>query len=284
MILLTGATGTSGRPIVDALLARAERVRVLARDPEKAATLLPDEVEIVRGDLGDPQSLEAAMEGVDRALLLVASVENLPELDAKFIDAADRVGVPHVVKFSAVDADPNSPMRFMRGHGESEAKLKASGLAWTMLRPTFFLQNLLGMAGMIKRSGAIHLPTGDGRAPFVDTRDIAAVAAAALTERGHEGKTYETTGPRAISVADIAKAISDVVGREVKHVDVPPDAAKQGLLHAGVPEWNADGINELNAAMKDGQLARVTNTVREIGKKEPVTLEQFVREHADAFK
>lgn len=283
MILITGATGTSGRPIVNALLERGERVRVLARDPEKAAKLLGDDVEIVRGDFSDVGSLEAAMEGVERAMLIINSVPNLVELEANFIDAAKRSDVGHVVKFSVDLADENSDMRFMRLHATSEAKLKGSGLAWTMLHPTFFLQNILGYAAMVK-AGALYMPTGNGKAPFVDTRDIAAVAAAALTERGHEGKTYVITGPRSVSLADIAKALGDAIGREVKHVDVPPEAAKQSLVQAGVPEWSADGINELNAALKAGRFDHLSSAVRDVGKKEPITLEQFVREHAAVFQ
>ena len=284
MILVTGGTGTSGKPIVEALLARAERVRVLARDPEKAASLLGPDVEIVRGDLQDVQSIEAAMDGVERALLLTASAPNLLELETNFIKAAESADVRHVVKFSVDLADPNaSDMRFMRVHGQAETALRHSALHWTMLQPTFFMQNILGYAGMAK-SGALYLPTGAGRAPYVDTRDIAAVAAAALTESGHEGRRYVITGPRSVSVADIAATLSDVMDREVKHVDVPPDAAKQALLATGMTEWYADGVNELNAGLKAGEFDHVTDTVRTVGKKEPTTLEQFLREHAAVFK
>jgi uncharacterized protein YbjT (DUF2867 family) len=279
MILVTGGTGTSGKPIVEALLARTERVRVLARDPEKAATLLGPDVEIVRGDLQDPQSIEAAMDGVERALLLTASAPNLLELETNFIKAAESAGVRHVVKFSVDLAE----MRFMRVHGQAETALRHSTLAWTMLQPTFFMQNILGYAGMAK-SGALYMPTGSGRAPFVDTRDIAAVAAAALTEVGHEGRRYVITGPRSVSIADIAAVLSEVMGREVRHVDVPPEAAKQALLATGMTEWYADGVNELNAGLKAGTFDHVTDTVRTVGKKEPTTLEDFLREHAGVFE
>ena len=284
MILVTGGTGTSGQPIVEALLARAERVRVLARDPERAATLLGPDVEIVRGDLQDVQSIEAAMDGVERALLLTASAPNLLELETNFIKAAVSAGVRHVVKFSVALGDPSAAdMRFMRVHGQAETALRHSGLDWTMLQPTFFMQNILGYADMAK-SGALYLPTGAGRAPFVDTRDIAAVAAAALTERGHEGQRYLITGPRSVSAADIAAGLSEVMGREVKHIDVPPEAAKQALSATGMSEWYADGVNELNAGLKAGKFDHVTDAVRVIGKKEPTTLEQFLREHAAAFR
>jgi uncharacterized protein YbjT (DUF2867 family) len=139
------------------------------------------------------------------------------------------------------------------------------------------------MAGMIK-GGAIYMPTGSGKAGFVDVRDIAAVAARVLTETGHGGRAYEITGPEALDYAQVAAIFSRVLGREVKHVDVPPDAAKASLMQAGLPEWLAQAINELSDAMKQGVFERTTNVVRDVGKKEPITLGQFVREHEDAFR
>ena len=133
------------------------------------------------------------------------------------------------------------------------------------------------------KGGALYVPAGDGRAPFVDVRDIAAVAAHVLAEDGHEERVYDVTGPEAVSYADVAATFTRVLGREVRYVDVPPEAARQGMVDAGLPAWMADAVNELNASMKQWRLTGVTDVVRRIGRKEPVTVEQFVREHAAAF-
>src|SRR5204863_5846388 len=162
MILVTGGTGTSGVPIVEALLERAARVRVLARDPEKAAHLLGDSMEITRGDLADVDSIEAAMEGVDRALLHSAPDQRIVELPTNFIEAAKRAGLEYVVKFSAGGADSKSNRMFSRWNGQAEDALRASGIAWTMIRPNFFMENLFSMAPMVKEC-VIYQPTGDGR-------------------------------------------------------------------------------------------------------------------------
>src|SRR5438128_1351562 len=183
MILISGATGTSGVPIVQALLQRTPHVRVLARDPEKAARLLGDDVEISRGDFNDVESLKAAMEDVEKALLLSAPTQDQVQLQSNFIKAAKSAGVRHVVKFSAGNADSKSDSLFLRWHGITEDELKSSGLAWTMLRPPHFMQNMFTIADMIK-AGTIYMPTGDGKSAMVDVRDIAAVAAAALVEDG----------------------------------------------------------------------------------------------------
>jgi uncharacterized protein YbjT (DUF2867 family) len=282
MILLTGATGTSGVEIVRALLGLGEATRVLARDPEKAARLVGDDVEITRGDFNDPASIDAALEGIDVALLLTPPTPDTVVVQQGFVDAAKRAGVERVVKFSAVGAAPGAAHRFGDWHGRVEKYIEGSGLAWTHLRPNFFMQNLLGMAGMIQ-GGTIYMPTSQGKAPFVDVRDIAAVAAHVLAEGGHEGKIYDITGPEALAYDDVAATFSRVLGRPVNYVDVPAAAAKQGMMQAGMPDWLADAINELSEQMKLGNLATVTDAVERVGKKRPVTLEQFVRENAAAF-
>ena len=282
MILISGATGTSGQQIVQETLTRGAPIRVLVRDTAKAAVQLGDEVEIARGDFSDPMSVEAAMEGVDRTLLLSPPSNQLIETEKSFVDAAKRSGVKHIVKFSAMGAAPDSTEGFCRWHGISEAYIKQSGLAWTMLRPPFFMQNLLGLASMI-HAGTVYQPAGDGKAGFVDVRDIASVAASALSEDGHENKSYDITGPALLSWHDIAAILTRQLGREIKYVDVPPEASKQSMMQSGMLAWQADAVNALLADLKAGKFARLTDSVEKIGHKTPTTLEEFVRENAAAL-
>jgi uncharacterized protein YbjT (DUF2867 family) len=283
MILVTGATGTVGSEVVRALRERAERTRALVRDPEKAARMLPSEVELARGDLDDPGALAEAMEGIERLFLLAPVDQRMVELEGKVLDAAKEAGVEHVVKLSVSHADPMADTFFARMHGQGERQLKSSGLAWTILRPTFFMQNLQGLSGMVK-SGTIYQPAGDGRAGHVDVRDIAAVAAAALSEGGHEGKTYWITGPQDLSFHDIAKVFSDVTGKPVTYVDVPRDAAKQSITGAGMPEWQAEAVLELTDLLRAGKMSGVSSDVERVTRRPARSLEQFVRDHLDAFR
>lgn len=264
------------------LLARGAKVRVMVRNPDKAAGLRGSGVELAKGDFADPASMESAMRGCERAFLLPPVDQGMVAAQEAFIDAVKRAGVRHVVKLSAVGARLGAPHRFGDWHGRGEEYLKKSGVGWTMLRPSFFMQNWLTMAEMVK-AGTIYLPCGEGKAPFVDVRDIAAVAAGALASEGHGGKVYDVTGPAALGYAEVAAIFSRVLGRAVKYVDVPAEAAKQSMMGAGMPEWLAEGINELNAEMKAGSFSRVTSVVREVGGKEAVTAEQFIRENAKAF-
>lgn len=282
MILLTGATGNSGSEVAQQLGTKGARFRALARNPAKATTLKNSGAEIVAGDLADPASLGAAFEGVDTVFLLAPPLPNQEELEANLLDAAKKARVRRIVKFSAMTADPKSTSRFPRAHGKIEEKIRASGLAWTFIRPTFFMQNMLGLAEMVK-GGTIYQPAGKSRASFVDTRDIAAVAVAALTEPGHDGKAYDVTGPELLNYDDVAAIFSKVTGRTVKYQDIPPQAAKQAMMGMGIPQWNADGINELMDQMRAGEYERLSTAVSDVGHKKPTTLEQFVRENAAAW-
>src|SRR5215216_1883836 len=237
MILITGATGTTGREIVAELRrVGAAGVRALVRDPARASFVREAGFETVAGDFERPETLGAALEGVERALLLTPPSPQTFEQQRAFIEAARRAGVRHVVKLSAFGADADAPEGFGRWHGQAEDFLKSSGLAWTMLRPNFFMQNLLGQARQIAATGSIFQPVGDARASFIDARDIAAVAARALTEEGHEEQTYTLTGPEALSYHDVAAKLSEAAGRSVTYVPISSEQFRAGALGAGLPE------------------------------------------------
>src|SRR5919197_4999292 len=238
MILVTGGTGTTGREIVGELQRLgAKGVRALVRDPVRALFIRDAGFETVEGDFDRPETLGGALEGVERALLLTPPSPRTFELQRDFIAAAKRAGVRHVVKFSAFGADSGAPEGFGKWHGQAEEYLKESGLAWTMLRPNFFMQNLLGQARQIAAEGRIYQPVGDASASFIDVRDIAAVAARALVEEGDGGKTYLLTGPEALSYHEVAAKLSETTGREVAYVPITPAQFRAGALAAGLPEW-----------------------------------------------
>lgn len=283
MILLTGSMGSVGLETAKALGAKGVPFRAMVRDIGKAtATGLPN-VEWVNGDFYDDQSLRSLLRGIERVFLLAPPVENLDVVETRFIDIAKSLGVKHIVNLSAVGAAIDAPHRFGLWHGRTEKRLQESGMEFTILRPNFFMQNLFGMAGMVK-GGAMYVPAGTGKAPFVDVRDIAAVAASCLTESGHFGKTYEVTGPEALGYADIAATFSHLLGRVVNYVDVPIEAAADSMLKTGMPAWLVEALNELNIGMKENRFTAVSDCVETIGHKPPVSIEQFIRDHIAVFQ
>ncbi|HWS85430.1 MAG TPA: SDR family oxidoreductase [Pyrinomonadaceae bacterium] len=285
MILITGATGTTGREVIAELRRLgAEGVRALVRDPARADFIREAGFEAVAGDFERPETLGAALEGVERALLLTPPTPDTVKHHREFVVAAAEAGVRHVVKLSAIGADADAPEGFGKWHGQSENLLKTSGLRWTMLRPNFFMQNLLGQARQIAATGHIYQPLGNARASFIDARDIAAVAARALTEDGHEDQTYTLTGPEALSYHDIAAKLSEATGRTIDYVPVSPEQFRAGAVGAGLPEWLVSALERLNELFASGAAAAVTDDVRRVGRKELTTFDQFARDYAEAFK
>lgn len=283
MILVTGATGTTGREVLMQLTARGVRVRAFVRNPDRAVALDGPLVEIVRGDLERPETLSPALKGVDAVFLLSSPDPRQAELQGNLVEAAPRAGIRRLVKMSVLGADPASPASLPRWHGETERQIEASGIPYTHLRPNLFMQALLMHAPSVARDGAIYAPVKDGKVSVVDTRDIAAVAVAALTEDGHEAKAYDITGPEALSYADMAARLSSATGKTVTHVDVAPEEARKGMLAAGMPEWLADALLQLYAIFREGRAAAVTNVVAVVAKKRPRTFDEFAREAAAAF-
>lgn len=285
-VLVTGATGTNGLEVVKQTLDLGGRVRAFVRDGRSARAVLPPEADLFEGDFSEPASARAAMQGVERVFLLAAVHERMGEFEEAFIAAASEAGVAHVVQFSAIGAHPASRAFFCRMHGRVELALVDSGLAYTILEPCFFMQNSLWSAETIKRDGAIYNAAGNGAAGHVDARDIAAVAAAALTEPidRHAGEVYLVTGPERLTYTEIAERFSRVLGRAVRHVSLPDDAYLDSMVQqAHMPEWQAQAILDLDRRCRVGDFSALTDVVERVGKRRPTTFEEFVRRHAAAF-
>ena len=283
MILITSAPGNNANAVIRELTKAGVRVRALLRNPNSAGEIKGPLVEVAVGDFLNTASLDAALRGVEKVFLIPPTDPRSVEMQGNFIRAAKRAGTRHVVKLSVNGADVNSPVRVARWHAEGEKELEASGIPFTHLRPNAFMQNLLGLAPTIVSQGEFYQPAADGKVSHIDVRDIAAVAAKALTENGHQGKTYVITGPEALSYDEAASKISKAIGKPVKYVNVTPEDFKKSLLGWGIPEFMADGLNEFFAAIRAGYCAVVTNTVEEVTKRKPISFDDFVRDFAGAF-
>lgn len=282
MILVTGATGTNGREVLKALAGRGFAARAMMRSPD-AAEALPEGITAVAGDFDDDASLSQALRGIERAFLLTPSTERAEEQQMRFVDAAIRAGVRHIVKLSQFAADPASPVRFLRYHAAVEAKIRGSGLAWTFVRPNLFMQGLLQFAGMIRGKGMFAAPIGDARVSVVDVRDNAAVAAAALTGDGHAGKIYTLTGPEALTHAEMAARLSAATGRPIAFADASDDDMRHAMASVKMPEWQVEGLIEDYAHYHRGEAALIATGVHDATGASPRRFDDFARDHAAAF-
>jgi uncharacterized protein YbjT (DUF2867 family) len=281
-VLVTGATGTIGRDVAKRLSEKGASVRAGVRDQAKARKQFGSNIALAAFDFENEKTFAAALAGVEKVFLLPPLLPNQLEVMNVFVDAAKRAGVRHIAKLSAVGIGDETQPTAIKWHGANEQHIRESGVAFTFLRPNSFMQNFFTY--FPPRDGAIYLPWGNGTASFVDTRDIASVAAKVLTTDGHEGKIYTLTGPAALGIAEVARILSEMTRREFKYVDVPEAAARDGMLQAGVPPWQVDLVMELHAVNKQNRWSTVTSDIEKVTGTAPTDFAQFARDHADKFR
>jgi uncharacterized protein YbjT (DUF2867 family) len=280
MILITGASGNVGKEVLKQIAQTKAEVRAAFQSANKAAA--PSGVEIATVDYNQPETLRTALKGVNRVFLVGPPTAQLPELERKAIDVIKQSDVRQVVKLSAMGG---RQAIFPRQHAESEDYIKSSGVPFTFLRPNGFMQNMVNYnAPTINTQNAFYGTEGDGKISHIDIRDVAAVAVKALTEDGHAGKAYTLTGPDALTNGELAQILSDNLGREIRYIDLPPAQLKQALLSAGVPEWSADALLDLQRLYREGKAATVTQDVEQILEVKPIRFARFVQDYKYAFE
>jgi len=285
MILVTGSTGRIGREVVRELAALGAEFRALVRKNTDADKLRNQGVETVLGDFTQPQSIQTALQGVERVFVLAPSSPMQAELEGALVDEAKNAGVKHIVKLSVLGAGTQANSALLKWHRQSEQKIEASGIAYTHLRPNAFHQNFVSFyAPSIAADGMLYAPAEECKISWIDTRDIGAVAARVLTESGHEGNIYEITGSEALSYTQIAEKLSALVDKKVTYISVSDEDARQSMISFGAPDWYADGFVALYQFYRQGGGAVITDTVEQVTKTKPRSLDAYLQENAQAFK
>jgi uncharacterized protein YbjT (DUF2867 family) len=281
-ILVTGGTGTIGRALVEQLKQRKVEFAVMSSKPARSDA----GVSFVQGDFADAASLERAFKGFDTLFLLLPLVPNKLQLATNVVRAAQAAGIRHIVRSSAAGADPASPVSLARLQGQIDALVAASGIAWTVLRPNFFMQNLVNFGAAQIRSGTVHAPHGEsGAQSLVDVRDIADAAAAVLADPApYAGKTYDLTGPEALTDAEQLAIVSRALGRPVRYVDVPEAAAEQAMQQMGMPAEVVEWLMSLNHVVKQGWAGGLGNDVQRLTGHAPRRFVDFVTENVSAWR
>jgi uncharacterized protein YbjT (DUF2867 family) len=278
-ILITGATGNVAAAILPHLA--GVTVRALVRDPAKAARL---GVDLVQGDLDAHHTLPKAFAGADTVVIIHPPGPRAPAQSSNALWAAKQAGVKRVVRLSAIGAGYDAPTINGRMHGLSDHEVAASGLAYTIIKPHFFMQNLLGMAGSIAKDGKLYMAMGDGKLPMIDVRDIGEFFARVLTSDGHDGKTYTITGPAAITLHDAAASLTRALGKPVTYVPIPVEASAQAMKSFGADDWMIGMMIDYQNAYARSWASDVTETFPAIVGHPAHTIDDFARDFAGAFK
>jgi uncharacterized protein YbjT (DUF2867 family) len=286
-ILVTGATGTVGREVIKqlAMLDGDVRVRAGVHSIIKGENLkrLPG-IEIVEMDFEDEDSLRAAFTHVDKVLLITPLTEDHVQMAKTLIDEATKSGVKHIVRLSALGADAEPGIQLGNWHREVEKYIENSGIACTFIRPASFMQNFVNYhSEQIKNEGKFCQSKGEGRVAYIDTRDIAAVAVEVLLGESHEGKSYDLTGPEALTNSDVAKIMSEVTGRQVQYIDIPEVEARQAMEEHQMPSAITNALLELDNVYRLGYSNEVNDEVQYVIGRKPHTFRQFITDYKECF-
>ncbi|MDF1856428.1 SDR family oxidoreductase [Pseudooceanicola sp.] len=282
MITVFGATGTTGAPLVDTLLAKGAKVRAVTSDPAKLDGLRAKGCEAVAANFTDTAALEQACAGADKIYLVTPAHLDMRQWKANVIAAAKTAGVQHVVLATGLGASPKAGLTFGKWHSETQELLKESGLDWTFVQPTYFMQNLMWQAGSIAKDGVYYDDLG-GPVSWIDARDIADVAAEALTGAGHAGKGYGLTGPEALTGEEIAAVLSEETGRSITSAPLSPDDAKAAMVAGGMQDEVAAAMVELASIAPKGYLGGIETTVSDVLGRPARRFRDLVAENRDAF-
>ena len=285
LITVTGSTGPIGFELVRLLSGRGMPVRAVHRTRRSQEPV--SGVAWTRADLSDERLLEPALAGTTRLFLLSDNQAGFAGLQIRIIHAAQALGAAHVVKLSALGASDHSKSWIAREHRKVEAALEESSMGWTILRPHSFMQNWLGvLARSVRTDRLIESAIGDGRVPFIDTRDIAAVALEVLlAPEAHVKQKYVLTGPEAIGYADLAAIISEVTGKATGYRAISMDEERSRLEREGLHSDAIDALLAIAAYQKaGGPTAIVSDGVQRIAGRPGRTARDFVRDHAQEFR
>jgi uncharacterized protein YbjT (DUF2867 family) len=283
MILLTGATGKTGGETAKQLVEKGASLRALVRDEAKAADLKAAGVELVVGDMSDADSVKQALDGAEKAFMLMPNGKQQLALEKQFTELAVAAGVKHLVKMSSMEAVADAETPIPQAHWAAEEYIRASGLDWTMIKPNFFMQNLLASAGTIREQRKFFLPMGAGTTGMADVRDIGAFCAEVLTGEGHAGQSYEITGPEVLSFYDVADRFSEVLGEKVEYVPMPMEQFRERM--SGILEpWHLNAVCELFREIAEIGLDHTTSTFKELIGRDPISLKKFIEDNVALFK
>ncbi len=280
-ILVTGATGNIGSPLVQELKALGADFAVMTSKPDAAIA----GVETRHADFANVASLTAAFAGIDTVFLLFPLVPNKVQLATNAAAAAKAAGVKNIVRSSGAGADSRSPFALAKLQGEIDEALTASGISSTFLRPNGFMQNYVTYQSQAIKDGTIYAADGGQAQSLIDARDVAAVAAKVLVNpAAHAGKAYTLTGDEALTGVQAAKMISAAIGKTVSHVSVPTEAAVATMNQWGMPPFIVNVMDSLNHIISAGYAAGVSPDVENILRRKPRTFAAFVADSAAAWK
>ncbi|MDB5102323.1 MAG: regulator of k+ conductance [Fibrobacteres bacterium] len=284
-VLITGASGNVAAGVLPQLIKEGVEVKAYVRDAAKGEKLKALGAEPVMGDFLDGAKLEAASKGMDAVISITPPGPTAAEQASAITQAAKRAGVSHIIRLSAVGAAADAPTDNGKLHYKTDAEIIESGIPYTILRPNFFMQNLLMSVPTIQAQGSMYWGMGEGSIGLIDVRDIADSLAALGAFGGHHGQIYVQTGSESLTFAEMAEIISEAIGKPVKYTAIPVEAVGEAIRGFGMGDWFAQVMMDYSRAYARGWGDFVNGNVEAITGNPARSFSQFVKEvMAPAFK
>ncbi len=279
-ILVLGATGNTGSEVVKQLKEAGADFGIMARSADAAnkLDLNPNQVRVSNYD--DVETMTQALEGVKKIYVAMPAHPSNQQWIENTVAAAKAAGVELIVKLSGMGAKADAGSEIIRTHVLTDDIVKASGIAYAIVQPNSFFQNLYGSLPTINAMGQFFLPLAQAKQSVIDIRDVAAVVVTALTQSGHENQTYLISGPEALTFAEQAAILTEVSGKQIDYIAVPQEAAESAMKEAGMDNWTAEKLAEIMAWFGEGHYASVTDTVERVTGNKPRTFRAFAEEFA----
>ncbi len=284
-VLVTGATGTVSTALLAELKGKPGiHARALVHNAGKAAALVEEGYEVAVGDLEEPETLDEVFEGVDVLWLLTPASALEPSMGSNAVNAAREAKVKHIVRNSAIKAAHDAPNRNGRLHAQVEDAVKASGIPWTILRPHYYMQNLLSSAGSVASDGMLYMNMGEALVGMIDARDVGVLAARVIEDpSSHAGKIYNPTGPESSTMQDAAEVLGHVLGKPVQYVALPQEAARDAMLGFGLSRWFVGNVVDYGRVYSQGWGDFVTSDFAAVTGQRARSFKQFATDFATVF-
>jgi uncharacterized protein YbjT (DUF2867 family) len=283
MILITAAGGKVGQHLVEQLSKQGTKALAGFHSEAKAKALKVKGIESVVLDLGKPDTIATALKGIEKVFLVTQGAPTQTEQELNVVREAKKAGVKHLAKLSVHNAESEA-FSFAKWSRAVEKEIEKSGIPYTFLRPNYFMQNFFGSADSIKKFGGWTGGPASYKITPIDARDIAAMAAAVLTEEGHAGKAYDVNGPQSLNGPELAEIFTKVLGKPVKYMDTPLPEFKKQLGSWGLPGWMVEAYVDLTANYMTGAGVGSSADVEKVLHRKPISLEQFLKDNLAAFQ
>ncbi len=283
-ILVIGGTGTVGSAVVTELEKNKADFVVLTRSKDKAVELNGQDIPTVVGTLGEWGTVENVFNDINTLFLLTSPAENMLDLHKGAIDMAVKKGVKKIVRLSAEPVDYNEGLYMYEQHAKADEYLKQSGLEYVILRPHYFMQNLMMHIESVQSQNMFAQYSGNAKIPMIDVRDIAKAAFQAITNNDFNGQTLVLSGPTSISYTDIADNLSEALGRNIQYIDLTYEVQEAGFKAFGLPDWQLNTVMKLFKIWEDDGCSAPSNDFETITNSKPTGIEAFVKDHVALFQ